>query len=94
MSRWTKIISFLKRDFLIESSYKLSFLLQIASSILPVFTFYFVGKLVANNDASHFESSGGSYFPFVLVGIALTQYFMSALRIFATSVRRAQRRGY
>ena len=93
MKRWIKVAAFIKRDYLIESSYKLSFLLQVATSVLPVFTFYFIGKLVATGDGSYFEASGGSYFPFVLVGIALTQYFMSALRIFATSVRRAQTSG-
>lgn len=88
-----KTIAFLKRDYRIESSYKLAFLLQIATSVLPVFTFYFIGKLVQGDGSQHLELYGGDYFAFALVGIALTQYFMSALGIFATSVRRAQTTG-
>ncbi len=93
MLRLLKVLAFIKRDYRIESSYKLSFLLEISTSILPVFTFYFIGKLVAGGDNPHLEPYGGDYFAFALVGIALTQYFMSALRIFATSVRRAQTTG-
>ena len=91
--RLLKVFAFVKRDFQIESSYKLAFLLNISTSILPIFTFYFIGKLISSGENPHLAPYGGDYFAFVLVGIALTQYFSSALRIFATSVRRAQTTG-
>jgi ABC-2 type transport system permease protein len=89
-----KTIAFVKRDFQIESSYKLAFLFQILMSLFPVFSFYFIAKLLAGGeDTAYLERYGGDYFAFVLVGIALGQYFTAALRTFATSVRRAQTTG-
>lgn len=72
----------IKRDYLIESSYKLYFALDILYSLFPVFTFYFVGKLVGKN-----------YFTFAVIGIALTQYFNSALKSLSSSIRDAQMAG-
>ena len=86
-----KLWGFVKRDFLIESSYKVAFAFSLLSSVFPVFSFYFVAKLVEGN--ASLERYGGDYFQFVLVGVAFTQYFMTALRTFATTVRRAQTAG-
>ena len=88
-----KLIAFLKRDFLIESSYKMAFLFTILGSVLPVFSFYFIAKSIDNGESEALTPYGGDYFPFVLVGVALTQYFMTALRSFADTVRRAQTAG-
>jgi ABC-2 type transport system permease protein len=87
-----KVLAFVKRDFLIESSYKVAFVLDLASCTLPVLMFYFIGKFVPTESSSAIEHYGG-YFGFALVGIALTQYFNAALRVFASSVRRAQMTG-
>lgn len=93
MKHLRKVAAFVKRDFLIESSYKLAFVLDLLKSVFPVFTFYFVARLVDRGGSDQFAEYDGGYFAFVLVGIALTQYFLSALRVFATSVRRAQTTG-
>ena len=90
---FVKVGAFIRRDFQIESSYKVAFLLQILSSVFPVFIFFFVAKLIDRGDSPELEKYGGDYFPFVLVGVAFSQYFLIALRSFATTIRRAQTTG-
>ena len=89
----TKLIAFMKRDFLIESSYKAAFLISIQGSILPIFSFYFIAKSIDDGSSPSLAPYGGDYFSFVLIGVAFTQYFMTALRSFAETIRRAQTAG-
>lgn len=77
-----KAAAMIRRDFTIESSYKMSFFLDILYSLMPVFTFYFLGKLIGKN-----------YFPSTVIGIALAGYFQAALRSFGASIRDAQMAG-
>jgi ABC-2 type transport system permease protein len=89
-----KAVAFIKRDFIIESSYKFAFVLELLISVFPVFSFYFVAKLVGRSDqAASLAQYGGDYFPFVLIGVAFTQYFILALGAFSDSIRRAQMAG-
>lgn len=85
-----KIWAFIKRDFIVESSYKFAFVFELTTSVFPVFSFYFLGKLVNGREAVSLAKYGGNYFPFALVGLAFTQYFMLALQTFATTIRRSQ----
>lgn len=77
-----KAIAMIRRDFTIESSYKLAFALDTLYALIPVFTYYFIGKLI-----------GKDYFPSAVIGIALTQYFTAALKSFGASIRDAQMAG-
>jgi len=85
-----KMCAFLKRDYLIESSYRLTFVFEILAAVFPVFVFYFISKLVAQGHHSGLAIYGGSYFPFAVVGLALSQYFIFALNTFAASIQRSQ----
>jgi ABC-2 type transport system permease protein len=88
-----KILAFIKRDFTIESSYKFAFLFELLTSVFPVLSFYFIGKLVDSTNNTSLTKYGGQYFPFAMVGVAFTQYFMLALRTFAGAIRRSQLAG-
>jgi ABC-2 type transport system permease protein len=88
-----KVHAFIVRDFIIESSYKAAFAVEILRSLFPVLLFYFIAQLVVVQGGSVVASRGGGYFPFVLVGLALGQYLMHALLSFTASVRRAQMAG-
>jgi len=88
-----KAIAFLRRDFIIESSYKFAFLFEIVTTVFPVLSFYFIAKLIGGEEAQSLSRYGGQYFPFVMIGIAFTQYFMLALRTFANTIRRSQMAG-
>lgn len=69
-----KIISFLKKDFLVEISYKLAFLLNIFAILASILTFYFIDKLFGYKIVSHLEPYGGNYFAYVLIGISFFTY--------------------
>lgn len=86
-----KAWEFFRRDLLIESGYKSSFLIDLFSSLQPVIVFYFIGKLIGNQPL--FANYKGGYFEFALCGIALSRYFTTALFVFSTTIRRAQTSG-
>lgn len=86
-----KAWEFFRRDLLIESGYKSSFIIDLVSSLQPVFVFYFIGQLVG--EQPRFAQYKGGYFEFALCGIAISRYFTTALFIFSTTIRRAQTSG-
>lgn len=86
----SKVYAFVKRDLIVESSYKFAFVFELLTSIFPMLSFYFIGKLVDGPNNTSLTKYGGQYFPFAMVGIAFTQYFMLALRTFAGNIRRSQ----
>jgi ABC-2 type transport system permease protein len=83
-------MAFLKRDFFIEVSYRLNFLLSIASIFFSALIFYFLGKMV--NPAA-VEGSAPDYFSFVLVGMAFAMFLRTGLGSFAESMREEQMMG-
>jgi ABC-2 type transport system permease protein len=85
--------AFLWRDLHIEMSYNLSFLLQILGIFPSVLMFYFLSGLFGNTFLNPLKAYGGSYFPFVLIGVAVQNYFTSALSSFAGGMREAQLSG-
>lgn len=90
---YSKAISFIKRDFIIESSYKLNFILTFFNSTFPVISFFFVGKLVEGSESLSLEKYGGDYFSFALIGIAFTRFFQLAVDTFSGNIKRAQMAG-
>ncbi|MGQ9688540.1 MAG: ABC transporter permease [Desulfobaccales bacterium] len=75
-----KIAAFVVRDFLWDLSYPLNFFWRAGSIIFNLITFYFLGFLVAGATAGYLSHYGdGRYFPFVLVGLALTGFQNVAL---------------
>lgn len=86
-----KPLAFLKRDFIIESSYKLSFISQLFGIVISVLTFFFLGKLIGDSSVSQYLAPyGGDYFSFVLIGIAFSDLMMTAVSIFEGRVREGQ----
>lgn len=87
-----KPLSFLKKDLLMEVSYKFSFVLQFASIFFSVVMFYFVGKLLgeAPTVQKSISEYGGNYFAFVLIGIAFQNYLSVGLGSFANNIRAEQ----
>lgn len=88
-----KAIAFVRRDYIIESSYKFAFVFELLTSVFPVLSFYFIAKLIGGDGAKSLSRYGGKYFPFAMIGVAVTQYFMLALRTFSITIRRSQMAG-
>jgi ABC-2 type transport system permease protein len=86
-------LAFLRRDWRIQLSYRFAFILQFLSVFFNVFVFYFLSLLVGDSAAPYLESYGGSYFAFVLIGLAFSGYFGVGLRSFADNLRDAQTTG-
>ena len=62
-----KILAILKRDFLIETSYKLAFLFDAFSVFVSILTYFFIDKLFGHRITSHLETFGVNYFSYVLL---------------------------
>jgi len=88
-----RALAFLRRDLRLQLSYRFSFLLQIAGIFFSMLVFYFMSKLVGPSAAPYLESYGGSYFAFVLIGLAFSGYFGVGLQGFASTLREAQTTG-
>jgi ABC-2 type transport system permease protein len=88
-----KIFAFFKRDFIKETSYRLSFILQFFGIILTILTFYFLSRLFGSVTVPYLKSYGGDYFSFVLIGIAFSGYLQVSLRSLSTTIRDAQMTG-
>ncbi|NUM48131.1 MAG: ABC transporter ATP-binding protein/permease [Anaerolineales bacterium] len=85
--------AFLQRDWHMETSYRLAFLLDFISIFFSVAVFYFVGELIGVQTAPFLAEFGGDYFAFVLVGIAFSRYFGVGISSFASNLRQAQTTG-
>ncbi len=87
---FAKPIAFFKRDFKTATSYRLQYASQGFGIILTTFSFFLLSKLFAGNAITELEPYGGDYFSFVLIGIALTDYFTISTSAFSTEIRTSQ----
>lgn len=92
-SQLSILSAFLWRDILNEISYKLSFFLQLLGIFPVVLMFFFLSRLVGTTISGPLEPYGGSYFPFVLIGIAVQNYLTLSLSRFSGSLRESQLSG-
>ena len=88
-----KAWTFIKRDFIIESSYKLNFILTFFNSLFPIISFFFVSKLINGAENISLDKYGGNYFDFALIGISFTRFFQLAVETFSSNIKRAQMAG-
>jgi ABC-2 type transport system permease protein len=88
-----KAFAFIKRDFLIESGYRVAFLMGLAESIMLLIIFNFIGRLINPTASASLAKYGNNYFQFAVVGVAFARYFSLMLRMFSDSIRTAQMTG-
>jgi ABC-2 type transport system permease protein len=81
-----KVLAFFLRDFLEEMSYPLAFVMRWGSILFKLVTFYFLGKLVAGALLPQLAPYGNSYFPFVMLGLALASFQGVALTAISSNV--------
>lgn len=97
MSRLTsaffKALAFIRRDFLIETSYRSAFFLQLGGVLVSVGIWYFLSGMISGAAPAMKDVPGGSYFAFVLVGVAFYNYLTVALTSFASRIRNEQLTG-
>jgi len=90
MNALRKMLAFIKKDFYIHISYRIAFLFEWISILTKVTTFYFISKLVGQGMLPYLNEYQTGYFSFVLVGIAFSGYFNTALQSFSSNIREEQ----
>lgn len=88
-----KILSLFLRDLSIARSYRITFVLQLVEILFGVASFYYLSRFIETPDLRRTLPQGGSYFAFVLVGLAFFDYLSVALGAFDESLTEARQNG-
>lgn len=88
-----KLLAFITRDFLIGASYRFAILLRIGALLLSLLVFYFIGRTFSGAIAPDLQRYGGEYFPYVLIGLAVSSFVSVGLHALSRDVRTAQVEG-
>ncbi len=67
--------------------------MQVFGLFFTVLTYFFLSKMFGGNISPYLEPYGGSYFAFVIIGIAIANYLLLSLRSFSKNIREAQMTG-
>ncbi|MFA5100336.1 MAG: ABC transporter permease, partial [Candidatus Omnitrophota bacterium] len=86
-------LAFLKKDFLMESSYRLAFLFNFAGIFIGILSYYFIDKLFVSAIVPHLDAFGVNYFSYVLLSTAFFGYVGVGLGSFAERIRMEQNQG-
>jgi ABC-2 type transport system permease protein len=86
------VFAFLRRDWVNETSYRGMLLIEVLGVGSSLVLFYSIGKLVGGEPEA-LRKYGGEYFPFALVGLAVSSYFSISLIAFSNRLRQAQTTG-
>ena len=81
--------AFIRRDFLVEVSYRASSFFRLAGALFAIWTFYFLSRTVGHGSPA-LAKYGGDYFTFALVGSSVSAVLSAALTQFARRIREAQ----
>ncbi len=87
-------LSQLKKDFLVDFSYKISFFGQFLGIFLTVISFFFISEIFIGSQSIHLEQFNNDYFIFATLGIAILDMVITIMRTLTTSLREAQSFGY
>jgi len=90
---FTKIIAFVYRDFISDSTYKAAFILQLFGIFISVLTFFFLSRLLGDIGVQYLKPYGGNYFAFVLIGVAFFSYLNVSIKGLANVIREGQMLG-
>lgn len=82
--------AFLKRDFLLNTSYRLAFMIQIVGVGLGASIFYFISRIFGDAASPMLAAYGGNYFAFVIIGVAFADYLGAGLNSLSATIRDGQ----
>ncbi len=83
---------FLRKDFLIETSYRSTFIFQMLGILASAFVWYFIARIF-NPDLKTAGLEGIDYFSYLLFGLAFHRYLSAALASYASRLRNEQLTG-
>lgn len=82
--------AFIKKDFLLTTSYKFLFITQLIWIFLSVAINYYVGRVFGGMISPVLKSYQGNYFAFLLIGVAFMDYLTVSLATFNQSIQESQ----
>jgi len=85
--------AFLRRDAKIQTAYKWGFLFNFIAILSGSASFFFVSRLIHPEAGSALASYGGSYFSFVVVGLAFARYQGIGMNGFLGGLQRERNAG-
>jgi len=88
-----KPLAFVWRDFIEDTSYKLSFFMQFLSIFISTAMLFFFSRLIGDAGTSYLKPYGGNYFSFVLIGIAFYSYLSVSMKSLSETIREGQMLG-
>jgi ABC-2 type transport system permease protein len=88
-----KLPAFVRRDFLVAWSYRLSFVSDIVNLAGQIIVFYFIGQLVDSSKLPTFGGSEVTYLEFAAVGIAVGVFIQFGLDRVSAAMRGEQLMG-
>ena len=83
--------AFLARDFTVATSYRVEFLIRVATAIFPMLILYLPAKLIGDGLPSTREYGG--FLPFSVIGLGIMNFFMASYGAFASALRNEQSMG-
>lgn len=86
------LLAFLRRDFKIAASYRLSFVFLVAGALVTLTTFFFLARTVGETEILK-ARYGADYFSFALVGLSTAAALRALQTSFAHRLREAQTDG-
>lgn len=81
-----QITALLKKDYLVESTYRLGVFFNIASVCASIISYYYIDRLFGAKMVPHLEEFGVNYFAYVLVSMAFFSYAGAGLGSFASRI--------
>lgn len=88
-----KLPAFVRRDFLVAWSYRMSFVSDLVGLVGQVIVFYFIGQLVDSSRLPKFGGTSVTYLEFAAVGIALGVFIQFGLDRVSAAMRGEQLMG-
>jgi ABC-2 type transport system permease protein len=86
------LTAFIRRDFLIEVSYRTSFILQLFGIFFLIIIWKFISGVI-NPEADTPGLEGVDYFSYVVLGLAFFHYLSATITAFSSKVRNEQMTG-
>jgi ABC-2 type transport system permease protein len=87
-------VSQLRKDFLVDFSYKITFFGQFFGIILTAISFFFISETFFGFKSEHLELFNYDYFMFAVIGIAILDIVITIMRSLTTLLRESQTFGY
>jgi ABC-2 type transport system permease protein len=93
MSSLRVLAAFIRRDFRIHMSYRLSFVLQMSTIFFFLALYYFLSRIVDQQEFASRQDITSNYFGYVAVGLALLSILQVGLSSFSQKMREEQTTG-